>query len=93
MPSARLSAYIGDMEEFKHEPAATKNDYETAFEGLEFPTSKVAIISKAHDRGGLDREVNEILGKIPEDRDYLELDDLIAAIRDVYEAEQTKSPI
>ena len=37
-------------------PHATKQDYRKVFVGLVFPTSRDAIIRRAEDNGGIDRE-------------------------------------
>jgi hypothetical protein len=64
-------------------PHAGKRDYERAFEGLVFPTSLSAVMKAARDKGGLDREVHEVIGRL-RDREYASLDDLFAAVRAVY---------
>jgi hypothetical protein len=64
---------------------ASKKDYETALEGLDFPTSKSAVINRARDNGGIDREVYAVLDDLP-DAPFDSLDALLAAIRDVYVA-------
>jgi hypothetical protein len=80
------------MQEYKNEPAAQKDDWERALEGLEFPASLVYIIRTARDRGGIDREVHAILERLPE-QEYDTYDDLIAGVRAVYAADGMKSPI
>ena len=67
-------------------PHATKRDYETAFAGLDFPTSKAAIINRARDRGGIDREVYAILSQLP-DRSFKSIEELQGEIRAIYVAE------
>jgi hypothetical protein len=62
---------------------ATKQQYEKAFEGLEFPTSLSAIMKRARDVGGIDREVHEMIGHLP-DRQYESLEDLFGALRRAY---------
>jgi Protein of unknown function (DUF2795) len=79
-------------QEFRNEPAAQKDDYERAFEGMAFPASLPYIIRTAHDRGGIDREVLDILHRLPE-QDYDTLDDLIGAVRAVYASQHMKSPV
>ena len=73
-------------------PHASKRDFEIAFTGLDFPTSKSAIVNRAWDNGGLDREVRDVLGQLP-DRSYRTLEDLQEAVREVYVAsgEQTEA--
>ena len=67
-------------------PNATKRDYEVAFAGLDFPTSKSAVINRARDNGGIDREVYAILNQLP-DRSVESMDDLQQAVRAIYVAE------
>ena len=64
-------------------PHATKRDYEIAFAGLDFPTSKAAIINRARDHGGLDREVYAILSQLP-DRPLASMEELQQAVRAIY---------
>ncbi len=66
-------------------PHASKRDFEIAFTGLVFPTSKAAIVNRAQDNGGLDREVREVLGQLP-DRSYRTREELQEAVRGVYVA-------
>ena len=66
-------------------PHASKADYRGAFAGLVFPTSKSAVLNRARDNGGLDREVYAILAQIS-DRKYKTTEDLHEAIRAVYRA-------
>jgi len=67
-------------------PHASKKDFEVAFTGLDFPTSKAAVVNRARDNGGLDREVKEIIVKLP-DRTYASLEELQEAVRAAYLAE------
>jgi len=67
-------------------PHASKKDYEVAFTGLDFPTSKAAVVNRARDNGGLDREVKEIVLKLPE-RTFATLEELQEAVRAAYLAE------
>ncbi len=67
-------------------PHAAKRDYEIAFAGLDFPTSKWAIVNRARDNGGIDREVSEILSRL-DDRTYRSIEDLQEAVRAIYVAE------
>ncbi len=66
-------------------PHASKQDYETAFKGFFYPTSKAAILNAGRDKGGIDREVARVLALIP-DRRYKTADDLKDAVRGVYRA-------
>jgi hypothetical protein len=68
------------------EPRATRQDYELAFNRLEFPLSKDAILIHAADHGGLDSEVNAMLAQLPDER-YDSLDELHEALRAVYAAQ------
>ncbi len=67
-------------------PHASKRDFETAFAGLDFPTSKSAIVNRARDNGGIDREVHEVLMKLV-DRSYGSLENLQEAVRVIYLAD------
>jgi hypothetical protein len=51
--------------------------------GIDFPTSRSAIINKVRDQGGLDTEVITVANQL-EDRTYESLDDVGAAIRRIY---------
>ena len=64
-------------------PTATKRDYETAFTGLDFPVSKAAVINRARDNGGIDREVYAILSQLP-DKSHESMEDLQQAVRAIY---------
>ncbi len=67
-------------------PNATKRDYEIAFAGLDFPTSKSAVVNRARDNGGLDREVYAILSQLP-DRSFGSVEELQQAVRAIYVAD------
>jgi hypothetical protein len=69
------------MTERRH---AQPREFVDALEGLDFPASKAAIQNKAHDKGGIDSEVNYILGMIS-DRTYDSMQDLQTEIEWVYE--------
>jgi hypothetical protein len=69
------------------QPHAAKRDYERAFEGLEFPTSLSAVMKTASDRGGIDREVLEMIGRLP-DRQYESVKDLFFELRQAYVGRQ-----
>lgn len=64
---------------------ADRSEYLEAFEGLDFPTSKPAIVRKAADTGGLDNEVLFVLENL-EDRTYQSPDDILADVERVYAA-------
>ena len=64
-------------------PTATKRDYEMAFAGLDFPVSKAAIINRARDNGGIDREVYAILSQLPAGS-HDSMEDLQQAVRAIY---------
>jgi hypothetical protein len=66
-------------------PHASKQDYEAAFKGFHYPTSKAAVLNAGRDKGGIDREVARVLALIP-DRRYKDADDLKEAVRSVYRA-------
>ena len=66
-------------------PHATKRDFEIAFAGLDFPTSRAALISRARDNGGIDREVYAVLSQLP-DQPLDSMEDLQQAIRAIYVA-------
>ena len=65
------------------QPHASKRDFERAFEGVEFPASYSEITKRARDTGGIDREVHEIIGLLP-DRQYDSLEGLYAELRRAY---------
>ena len=67
-------------------PHATKRDYEIAFAGLDFPTSRAAVINRARDNGGIDREVYAILSQLP-DRSFGSVEELQQAVRAIYVAD------
>lgn len=63
---------------------ALNKDYERAFQGLVYPTSLSAVMKQASDHGGLNREVLEMIGRLP-DRQFESQEDLLAEIRRLYE--------
>lgn len=67
------------------QPRATRDDYDRALEGLEFPASTDSVIRKARDHGGIDTEVAAMLVQLREGS-FSSRDDLDEAIRDVYSA-------
>ena len=54
-------------------------DFNRAFEGIDYPTSKDAVLRSAADKGGLDGGVQIVLEAIP-DRTYESEDDLMLAV-------------
>ena len=64
-------------------PHASKQDYRKVFVGLVFPTSRDAIIGRARDNGGIDREVERILQWLPR-RKYTSTEDVQEAVRAIY---------
>jgi hypothetical protein len=60
-------------------PDLTK-DYERALHGLTYPTSLSAVMKQASDHGGLNREVLEMIGRLP-DRQYESEEDLLTELR------------
>ena len=64
-------------------PNATKRDYEIAFVGLDFPTSKSAVINRARDNGGIESEVYAILSQLP-NQSVESMEDLKQAVRAIY---------
>ena len=71
-------------------PNATKRDYEVAFAGLEFPASKAAVINRARDNGGIDREVYATLSQLP-NQSLESMEDLQQAVRAIYIASSAAS--
>lgn len=67
----------------QREPAAQRGEYDRALEGVAFPASKFEILERARDKGGLDREVIEMLQR-PSLDEYETLDELTAAVRALY---------
>jgi hypothetical protein len=66
-------------------PAAQPDDWERALRGVDFPSSKVAIVRDVRENGGIDREVLTLLDGLPKD-EYETLDELQAALRELYVA-------
>lgn len=64
---------------------AAPEEFEDALRGIDFPTSKDALLRKAMDKGGLDTEVPHVLRQI-EDRSYESFAEVFAAIERVYAA-------
>jgi hypothetical protein len=67
-------------------PHASRKDYEIALAGLDFPTSKAAVINRARDNGGIDNEVFDTVARLP-DTSFETLEELHQAIRDIYVAD------
>ena len=67
-------------------PRAEPKDWEEVLELLEFPASLSEIIKRARDIGGIDREVHEIIGRLPRDR-YDSREDFLQDIREIYLAD------
>ena len=63
---------------------ANPQEFREAVAKVDFPASRDAIILKARDRGGLDREVFHILGYIS-DRTYESAEDVEQEIDRIYE--------
>jgi hypothetical protein len=74
------------MVEQRRVPHASGKDYERAFHGLEFPVAADEVRRHAADHGGLDREVLDVLERLP-DESYDTLDDLLTGVRAVYSAD------
>ena len=64
-------------------PHARKQDYQRAFAGFHFPISRDAVIRGARDKGGVDREVAAIIGRLTSSR-FRSLDELHEGVRQVY---------
>ena len=73
--------------------AAQSDDWKRALEGLEFPISMIGLIRHVRMHGGIDEEVLQVLGRIPEDAEFDNEDLLLAAIREIYVADGVTSPI
>jgi hypothetical protein len=67
------------------QPRASKDDYDRALDGLEFPASTDSVIRKARDHGGIDTEVDGILTQLPEGS-FASREELMDAIRGIYSA-------
>jgi hypothetical protein len=72
-------------------PAATRADWEQALAGLVYPVARDAVIRAARGQGGIDREVLEILERLP-DPDFEDEDTLLQAVRETYNAEGYSEP-
>ncbi len=64
-------------------PNATPGDIGRALDGLAYPVSADEVLRHARDQGGVDREVAQVLERIPA-RSYRDEHDLREAIRAVY---------
>lgn len=56
--------------------------------GLDFPTSRSAIVKKVHDKGGLDTEVLHVINQLP-DRTYESAQDVGDEIWRIYREGET----
>lgn len=65
------------------ERMATPKEFDEALEAVDWPASKAAITNRAADKGGLNAEVNYVLGEI-EDQTYETRAELDAEISRVY---------
>ena len=65
------------------QPHASRSQYERALDGVHFPASLSEIKKRARDIGGIDREVHEMIGRLP-DRTFESLEDLFAELRLAY---------
>lgn len=81
------------MNAFEKEPAAQRDDWTRAFDGIAYPISVIAVRRAVMDRGGIDHEVLDVLNRIVEDTDFDSEDRLLAAVREVYAADGLQSPI
>ncbi len=75
------------------EPAAQRDDWTRAIEGIEYPTGLFGLRRAIMDRGGLDHEVLDIVNRLPEESDFESEDQLLAAVRAAYAADGLTSPI
>jgi len=64
-------------------PHAAKQDYQRAFAGFHYPISRDAVIRGARDKGGVDREVAAVVGRLPRSR-FQSLEELQESVREVY---------
>lgn len=64
-------------------PAAQPDDWEHALRGVDFPAAKVAIIRDVHENGGIDREVLNMLDRLPKNS-YDTLEEMLADVRALY---------
>ena len=65
------------------QPRAEPKDWEEVLDMLDFPASLSEITRKARDRGGLDHEVHEIIGRLPRDA-YDTREDFLQDVRAAY---------
>lgn len=63
-------------------PAAEPADYERALNGVDFPLSKPGLMRDVRENGGIDREVLEMIERLPAD----EWDDRESLIHDLHAA-------
>jgi hypothetical protein len=70
------------QDSLRHAQAA---EYAQALRGIDFPAPKDAIVRKAEDKGGIDREVREVLGQIP-DQTYAGFEQVMLEVERVYDS-------
>jgi hypothetical protein len=62
---------------------ADPEEFMKSLAGVDFPTSRSAILNAARDKGGFDAEVVHVLEQVA-DRTYEDADDLTAEVRRIY---------
>lgn len=67
------------------ERMATAREFDEALSAVDWPASKASIVNRAADKGGINAEVNYVLGEI-EDRTYETRAELDGEIERVYAA-------
>ena len=82
-PAVAVPAGVAAVAPALPTPHATKADYRKAFAGFEYPISRDAVISRAADKGGLDREVNRILAQLQRSK-FRSEPELQEAVRFIY---------
>jgi len=68
------------------QPHAEPKDWEEVLDLLRFPASLSEVLRHARDIGGIDREVYEIIGRLPRDS-YDTREDFLQDIREIYLAD------
>ena len=68
------------------QPRAEPQDWEKVLERIEFPISLPALVRYAHDVGGVDLEVHEVLSRLSQES-YDSLEQLVQEVRDIYLAD------
>jgi hypothetical protein len=74
------------------QPRATREDYDRALAGLEYPASSDVVVRTARDHGGIDTEVAAMLLQLPEGS-FASRDELDDAIRALYSAAGVDRPL